>query len=529
MKEVASLMSSESSLVLSALVWTLTLVPSLSFSALLRSLSETPGAGGHGDRVQPALLVEQPLRGRDVEQADGRPAERVDLAVLDDAGDGERLLRALRGHADLVARLELLLVGRALVDRQLAIAARVAAGRDRERVEALDARSRRRCRAWARSRLPMVLPSDPTRRTWSVPKPLASTVPVASPTWSTSRTLLEQGVGDGGGPAHRVLDLVLGGDDRVGARVRGGEDGVERLVDGVREDVGAADHRDAEDDGEGGQQRAAATQPQALERDASHALLTSSRDDLAVLEVQDAVGDRGGARVVRDHHGRLAEAVDRRAQQVEDLLRWWWCRGCRSARRRTGRWGGTRAPAPPRRAAAGRPRARSGRCPMRSWSPTRSISSASHASSTSAPEISDGSRMFSRAVSIGSRLKNWKMKPMCSRRSSVRPLSSRPVTSTPAIEHVPPCGLVEPREHVHERRLAGPARAHHGGQLAGRDVEIDAAQRVHGRLAFSVDAGQSACSHHWGGHGADALTPANGPLCGKPPKGGSRLRAGPPG
>ena len=42
-------------------------------------------------------------------------------------------------------------------------------------------------------------------------------------------------------------------------------------------------------------------------------------DDVAVGEEQHAVGDRRGVRVVGDHHGRLAERVDRVAQQREDL------------------------------------------------------------------------------------------------------------------------------------------------------------------------------------------------------------------
>ena len=52
--------------------------------------------------------------------------------------------------------------------------------------------------------------------------------------------------------------------------------------------------------------------------------------------------------------------------------------------------------------------------------------------------------MFSAAVSIGSRLKNWKMKPMWSRRSRVSAVSSRPVMSTPATETSPEVGLSRP-------------------------------------------------------------------------------------
>ena len=49
--------------------------------------------------------------------------------------------------------------------------------------------------------------------------------------------------------------------------------------------------------------------------------------------------------------------------------------------------------------------------------------------------------MFSSAVSIGRRLKNWKTKPMCSRRSSVTSRSERLSTSWPAILIVPLVGL----------------------------------------------------------------------------------------
>src|SRR6185503_14367928 len=46
---------------------------------------------------------------------------------------------------------------------------------------------------------------------------------------------------------------------------------------------------------------------------------------------------------------------------------------------------------------------------------------------------------------------------------------------------------VEAAEQVHARRLAGAAGAHHRHELAGEDVEVDAAQRVHRGGAFAVD------------------------------------------
>ena len=52
--------------------------------------------------------------------------------------------------------------------------------------------------------------------------------------------------------------------------------------------------------------------------------------------------------------------------------------------------------------------------------------------------------MFSSAVSIGRRLKNWKMKPMCSRRSFVSSLSPSFVMSVPAIETDPDVGRSSP-------------------------------------------------------------------------------------
>ncbi len=52
--------------------------------------------------------------------------------------------------------------------------------------------------------------------------------------------------------------------------------------------------------------------------------------------------------------------------------------------------------------------------------------------------------MFSSAVSIGSRLKNWNTNPMWSRRSLVRSLSDRLVISIPSIETDPEVGLSSP-------------------------------------------------------------------------------------
>ena len=128
-----------------------------------------------------------------------------------------------------------------------------------------------------------------------------------------------------------VPDRGLAADHRVRALPNVGVDEVERLVDRVGQHERAADHRDAEDDGERRQHRAELPPEQARERDADHVparpmaarisgarLRGSSSTIAAVGEEQDAVGDLGRMRVVRDHHHRLAELLGRRAQELED-------------------------------------------------------------------------------------------------------------------------------------------------------------------------------------------------------------------
>ena len=129
------------------------------------------------------------------------------------------------------------------------------------------------------------------------------------------------------------------------------EDVVEGVVDLVRQDERAGDHRDAEQDRERRSGPCAACGSASPRSDQLAHLLErlhdvedlvgrevlAVRDDQAVGEEHDAVGDRGRARVVRDHHDRLAVLVDRAAQQLEDLGAGVPSRGCPSARRRTAR------------------------------------------------------------------------------------------------------------------------------------------------------------------------------------------------
>ncbi len=63
----------------------------------------TPSVRRDGDRVEVPLLLEEGLRGRNVEHGERRPAERVERAEPRDARDLVLLHRPERGHSDLVA------------------------------------------------------------------------------------------------------------------------------------------------------------------------------------------------------------------------------------------------------------------------------------------------------------------------------------------------------------------------------------------------------------------------------------------
>ena len=134
------------------------------------------------------------------------------------------------------------------------------------------------------------------------------------------------------------------------------------------------------------------------------------------------------------------------------------------------------------------PESSEGRWWRRSARPTFSIRPRKNSGSAFSPAIESGRTMFSSAVSIGSRLKNWKTNPMCVRRSLVRSESFSVVISVPETATVPVRRLVEPGEDVHQRRLAGARRPHDRGQIALRHLERDAAQRVDCSVAFAVPA-----------------------------------------
>ena len=82
-------------------------------------LGRDPVLRGGLHRVELALLVQERLGGRDVEDRERRPAERAQVAVPRDSDDLELLGRAEGRDADPVADGEALVVGDSLVDREL--------------------------------------------------------------------------------------------------------------------------------------------------------------------------------------------------------------------------------------------------------------------------------------------------------------------------------------------------------------------------------------------------------------------------
>ena len=203
-------------------------------------------------------------------------------------------------------------------------------------------------------------------------------------------------------------------------------------------------------------------------------------DDPAVGQEHHPVGVAGRARVVGDDHDGLAELVHRAAQDAQHLAAG---AGVEVAGRlvaeddlRPAR----RGPARTRRAAAGRRTSRWAGAPAGRRGRARSMTVSSQAWSGLRPAMSIGSVMFSIAVSVGTRLKDWKTKPIRSRRSAVIFLSDRPASSMSPIDTEPDVTAVQPGQAVHQGGLARPGRAHDRGELAAQQVDADA-RRGRGR------------------------------------------------
>ncbi len=208
------------------------------------------------------------------------------------------------------------------------------------------------------------------------------------------------------------------------------------------EHEGAGEEGDAEDDGEGGGDEAAACGPARPEQAMrEHGQLPETCFDPIEHPIRRSgrpcgrrcgrrrgtaavVGVAGGHRVVGDHDDGLAQLAAPPARAGRGPRRRSGSRGCRWARRRR-RCRGRLARA---RATATRccwpPDSSLGRWCSRSPRPTVAMILVEPAVVVGrcAPARRAGSVMFSAAVSVGSRLNDWNTKPMRSRRSSVRPL-----------------------------------------------------------------------------------------------------------
>ena len=219
-----------------------------------RSSSETPSSRGDGDRVVLALAAEQLLRrgNREDDEADRRRGCRPRRTARRRRASN-RALRLQRGDLDRVADLVALLVRRPRVDDDLVVGRGPAPLEEVERVEPGERRARCRCRTRA-SASP---PSSPTRP----PASGSSCCPRRGRSRSRARprrrrarrrgATRRRAVGGGFSPSiemSRPLPVTTASVPAYESTSRF----VERALDRVREDVRAADHRDAEDDRDAG-------------------------------------------------------------------------------------------------------------------------------------------------------------------------------------------------------------------------------------------------------------------------------------
>jgi hypothetical protein len=117
-----------------------------------------------------------------------------------------------------------------------------------------------------------------------------------------------------------------------------------------------------------------------------------------------------------------------------------------------------------------------------------------------APAITAARTTFSSVLIPSSRLKNWKTKPMCSRRIRARAFSSVPVSDRPGEPDLAAAGLVDAGDEVQQRRLPAARGPHDRDELAAVELEVDAAERTHVHRPGPVALAQPAHPEHLG-HG----------------------------
>ena len=236
-------------------------------------LGRDAGLARDGDLVESPLLLEEPLRRRQIEPRQGRAADREVRAELDDPRDPQRRDRPLDLNPDLVADREVLLVGDPRVDHDL-VRAGPGALDEPQRVErrlALGDREAEVRSAPEDDRL-VVLPDQRGRVAVDAALGLRDAV---EPAHLVEQRVVERRLGDAAPVAQ--VEGRLAGDDDVGALAHVGEDLVERAVDRVRQHVRAADHRDAEHDRERGQRGAQLPREEPFERELDHGSVVANR------------------------------------------------------------------------------------------------------------------------------------------------------------------------------------------------------------------------------------------------------------
>ena len=172
---------------------------------------------------------------------------------------------------------------------------------------------------------------------------------------------------------------------------------------------------------------------------------------------------------------RRAEALVQVAGSARGSPRRCACRGCRSARRPAGSAGRWTARARWRRAGARRRTARrAGARGAGRAAPGPAVRARGRRPSCAASRAGAAAGRRSRgSESVGSRLKNWKMKPILSRRTRVRSSSDEAVEALRRRCAISPGGrAVEAADEVEQRGLAGAGRPDDRDHLAARDGQV---------------------------------------------------------
>ena len=269
-----------------------------------------------------------------VPERERRTAHAVGVGEADGADERVRVPARRGDHVDLVAELEVVVLGRGLVDGDF-----VGTLRRRGPGAARSRRRRRRPRSAPNIGAPPVETASPSASMiWA----LRWTLPWARSTPGHGRDRLDEVGRDrvAGAEVAGFAEGERGADLEVGLLVRRAEQRVEPGAHAVGEHERADDERDGEDDGDGDRDQAPDARPDAAARQQQCGVAThdgqspirfkrsstasgvgsciSSTMRPSLRKTTRSAYD-GGARVVGDHHDRLAVLPHGTAHEVEDL------------------------------------------------------------------------------------------------------------------------------------------------------------------------------------------------------------------